>query len=128
MRRSTLPKPTDAELNILRILWARGPSTVRAVLEHVDYPASGYTTVLKMLQIMTEKGLVRRDSRQRTHIYRAAAGEEQTQTQLLVHLLERAFAGSGKALVMRALSAAKASPEELREIRTMLEKLSGGGA
>ena len=123
--KSKRPKPTDAELAILRVLWSRGPSTVREVLDAL--PAdSGYTTILKFLQIMTEKGLVVRDERSRTHIYRPAASEEQTQRQLLSHLLDRAFGGSSKAFLLRALSTAKASPGELAEVRKLLDEMSKG--
>jgi len=117
------PRPTDAELAILRILWARGASTVRQVHEVLgrDRP-SAYTTALKMLQIMTEKGLVRRDSTDRTHVYQARQTQEHTQRQLVRDLLDRAFDGSASQLVMQALATKRASPEELGEIRKMIEK------
>jgi predicted transcriptional regulator len=118
-------KPTDAELGILNVLWSRGPSTVRQVAETLGREA-GYTTVLKLLQIMTEKQLVVRDETARTHIYRAAFTEDQTQRQLVSDLLERAFGGSAAKLVLQALSANKASPEELAEIRQLLDKHRGG--
>jgi len=120
--RATTPKPTDAELAILRILWDRGPSTVRQVHEILagDRPA-GYTTALKLLQIMTEKGLVERDERDRTHIYRARLSEEVTQRQLVRDLLERAFGGSSGKLVMQALATKRASAEELRDIRKAID-------
>jgi len=118
-------KPTDAELGILSVLWSRGPSTVRQVAETLGREA-GYTTVLKLLQIMTEKQLVVRDETARTHIYRAAFTEDQTQRQLVSDLLERAFGGSAAKLVLQALSANKASPEELAEIRQLLDKHRGG--
>ena len=120
-------RPTDAELAILRVLWSRGPSTVREVLESSENPSQGYTTVLKLLQIMTEKGLVLRDESRRTHVYRAARSEEQTQRQLVGDLLERAFGGSAKQLIVRALSAKKASPEELREIRKLINDMTKEG-
>jgi predicted transcriptional regulator len=122
MSRPSAPKPTDAELAILRILWDRGPSTVRHVHDVLarDRQAA-YTTALKMLQIMTEKGLVERDERDRTHIYRARLSEEQTQRQLLRDLLDRAFGGSSGKLVMQALAARRASAEELREIRHAID-------
>ena len=122
MSRATTPKPTDAELAILRILWDRGPSTVRQVHEILagDRPA-GYTTALKLLQIMTEKGLVERDERDRTHIYRARLSEELTQRQLVRDLLERAFGGSSGKLVMQALATKRASAEELRDIRKAID-------
>ena len=117
-----VPKPTDAELAILRVLWERGPSTVRQVHELVarDRPAA-YTTALKLLQIMTEKGLVDRDERERTHIYRARLSEEQTQRQLVRDLLDRAFGGSASKLVMQALATRRASADELREIRKAID-------
>jgi predicted transcriptional regulator len=122
-----LPKPTDAELAILRVLWEQGPSTVRRIQQVLDRPRpTGYTTVLKLLQIMTEKGLVRRDERERSHVYRARLSQDQTQQQLLGDLLDRAFAGSTSRLVMQALSSRKASPEELAEIRRMLDEWEQG--
>jgi predicted transcriptional regulator len=113
-------KPTDAELAILRVLWKRGPSTVREVADTMRHQGA-YTTVLKTLQIMTEKGLVSRDETARTHVYAAAASENQTQTQLVADLLHRAFDGSASQLVLRALEAGKSSPRELEEIRTLLD-------
>jgi BlaI family penicillinase repressor len=112
-------KPTDAELAILRVLWTRGPSTVRRIAE-VMGRESGYTTILKLLQIMTEKRLVVRDESERTHIYQAAYTEAQTQRQLVTDLLDRAFDGSAAKLVLQALAVNKASPEELAEIRKLL--------
>ena len=121
------PRPTDAELEILTVLWSRGPSTVREVHEgvHRRKPAQ-YTTVLKMLQIMAEKGLVRRDEKNRAHVYRASRPREWTQTQLAGDLLQRAFGGSAKGLIMGALSARKASREELAEVRKLLEEYEEG--
>ena len=122
-----LPRPTDAELAILRLLWTRGPSTVRQVHESlVKERPSAYTTALKMLQIMTEKGLVERDESDRTHIYRARLSEEQTQRQLVGDLLDRAFGGSASKLVMQALATTRATPDELREIRQLIERRSHG--
>jgi predicted transcriptional regulator len=118
-------KPTDAELGILRVLWTRGPSTVRQVAEELGRE-SGYTTVLKLLQIMTEKRLVVRDEAARTHVYQAAYTEDQTQRQLVSDLLDRAFGGSAAKLVLQALAANKTSPEELAEIRKLLDKQRGG--
>src|SRR5262245_536971 len=117
-------KPTDAELAILRVLWNRGPSTVREVAESMGREA-GYTTVLKLLQIMTEKGLVTRDESARTHVYAAAYTEDQTQRHLVSDLLARAFDGSAAKLVLQALAAGKASPAELDEIRKLLETHRG---
>ncbi len=127
MAKRNLPRPTDAELAILRVLWERGPSTVREVTEAVhEDRGTGYTTALKLLQIMTEKGLVRRDDRERTHIYEAVLPAEETQRQLVADLLERAFGGSAEQLVVQALSAKRASREELAQIRKLLDELEGG--
>jgi predicted transcriptional regulator len=127
MRRSQSRRPTNAELNILRVLWRRGPSTVREVHAGLDRgPAVGYTTVLKLLQIMAEKGLVTRDASVRSHVYRARASEVVTQRRLVSDLLERAFGGSALGLVMQALSAKRPSSQELRQIRELLEELNGG--
>jgi len=112
-------KPTDAELAILRVLWAQGPSTVRQVTETLGRD-TGYTTVLKLLQIMTEKRLVRRDETTRTHVYEAAYSEDQTQRQLVSDLVERAFGGSAAKLVLQALATRRATPQELAEIRRLL--------
>lgn len=118
-------KPTDAELAILRVLWARGPSTVRQVAEALGKD-TGYTTALKLLQIMTEKQLVVRDESERTHVYAAASTEDQTQRQLVSDLVDRAFGGSAAKLVLQALAAKKTTPEELAEIRRLLDKERGG--
>jgi len=118
-------KPTDSELAILRVLWARGPSTVRQVAAVLDREA-GYTTVLKLLQIMTDKELVGRDESERTHVYEAAYTEDQTQRQLVSDLLARAFDGSAAKLVLQALASNKSTPEELDEIRKLLNKQRGG--
>ena len=118
-------KPTDAELAILRVLWARGPSTVRQVAEVLGRE-TGYTTVLKLLQIMTEKGLVRRDESQRTHVYEAACSQDHTERQLVTDLMDRVFGGSAAKLVLQALAATRASPEELAEIRRLLDRQRGG--
>ena len=122
MPRSDVPKPTDAELAILRVLWKKGPSTVRQVHEIVtqDRPLA-YTTTLKVLQIMTEKGLTTREEQGQLHLYRARHPEEATQRRLVGDLLERAFGGSSAKLVMQALASKRASPEELREIRRLLK-------
>src|SRR3954468_3823971 len=122
MNRTPAPRPTDAELAILRILWDRGPSTVRQVHEVLGRERqAAYTTALKLLQIMTEKGLVERDERDRTHIYRARLGEEQTQRQLVRDLVDRAFGGSAMKLVMQALATRRASAEELKDIRKAID-------
>lgn len=119
-----LPRPTDAELAILRVLWQRGASTVREVHEELSRTHdSGYTTVLKLLQIMTDKGLVVRDESQRAHVYAARLSEQKTQRQLLGDLIDRAFGGSPAKLVMQALSASKASAEELTAIRQLIDSM-----
>lgn len=121
-----MPRPTDAELAILSVLWDRGPSTVRDVHEVLaERQPTGYTTVLKLMQIMTEKGLVVRDESQRAHVYEARYSEQRTQRQLLSDLAERAFGGSAAKLVMQALSGRKATPGELNEIRELLDRLEG---
>jgi predicted transcriptional regulator len=127
MKKPTRPKPTDAELAVLRVLWERGPSTVREVWEQLTATQqTGYTTVLKTLQIMLAKSLVERDEADRSHIYRPAVKQEQTQRELVGHLLERVFAGSARKLVIQALSVKRATPAELDEIRELLDKLQGG--
>ena len=126
MARGKSPRPTDRELAILNVLWRRGPSTVRQVNEEICRDQdTGYTTTLKLMQIMTEKGLVVRDESQRTHIYHAKFSQEKTQHQLVRDLLDRAFAGSAEKLVMRALSAKNISAEEVLKIRQVLDKLEG---
>jgi predicted transcriptional regulator len=120
------PRPTDAELAILGVLWERGPSTVRDVHDELNrHTPTGYTTVLKLLQIMTEKGLVVRDEAQRAHIYESRYSEQKTQRQLLSDLADRAFGGSAAKLVMQALSGRKANSDELNAIRHLLDRLEG---
>ena len=127
MSNPDLSRPTDAELAILRVLWRRGPSTVRQVHETFSQDREiGYTSVLKLMQIMTEKGLVERDESERTHVYQARLTQEQTQQQLVGDLLEKAFGGSASQLVMRALAAKPASADELAQIRRLLDELEGG--
>ena len=117
-------RPTETELALLRVLWKRGPSTVREVHTDLGYPqTTGYTTTLKLLQIMAEKGLVVRDETSRAHVYAAAETEQRTLRQLTVHLVDRAFGGSAAKLVMQALAGATASKEELVEIRRLLDGL-----
>lgn len=126
MPKRQLPLPTDAELDLLRVLWNRGPATVRQIFETLSADREvGYTTILKLLQIMAEKGLVHRDESQRSHVYRAAIPAEQTQKQLVSDLLDRAFAGSTEQLVLQALSSKKASPAELDQIRKLLDRIEG---
>ena len=127
MKNGIRPKPTDAELAILRVLWRLKSATVRQVQEALNQEReTGYTTVLKLMQIMHEKQLLTRDESERTHVYKAALSEEQTQRQLVDHLLERAFGGSARQLVMQVLSSRKASSKELAQIRGLLDELEGG--
>ncbi|HLH16159.1 MAG TPA: BlaI/MecI/CopY family transcriptional regulator, partial [Bryobacteraceae bacterium] len=121
------PRPTDAELEILTILWSRGPSTVRDVHEAITARRSAqYTTVLKLMQIMADKGLVRRDESQRAHVYSASRPREWTQRQLAGDLLQRAFGGSARGLLMGALAARKASRQEIEEMRRLLDEHEKG--
>ena len=124
---SDLPRPTDAELEILTVLWSRGPCTVREVHEVIASrrPAQ-YTTMLKLMQIMAEKRLVRRDETQRAHVYEASRPRAWTQQQLAGDLLERAFGGSAAEMMMGALAARKASRKELLEIRRLLDEIEEG--
>ena len=123
MARRASSRPTDAELDILRVLWARGPSTVRQVHDILSVDRDfAYTTTLKLLQLMTEKGVAIREEEGRIHLYRAAAAQEETQRHLIRDLLDRAFSGSPSQLVMQALAAKPASPQELREIRRLLKE------
>ena len=120
------PRPTQSELEILAVLWDEGPSTVREVQQALDARRpTGYTTVLKLLQIMTEKGLVRRDERERAHRYAPKLPREKTEQQIVGDLLDRAFGGSSSRLVMRALSSRRASPAELERIRQLLNEIEG---
>lgn len=122
MSRSS-PRPTDAELEILRVLWERGPSTVRQVHELLAAAReTGYTTTLKLMQIMADKGLVTRDESARTHIYASRTSQESTQKQLVNDLVQRAFGGSAAELVLRALASHKTSDEELQEIRKLIDE------
>jgi predicted transcriptional regulator len=121
------PRPTDAELEILTVLWSLGPATVREVHDVIGRRrVAQYSTVLKFMQIMAEKGLVRRDEKQRAHIYEAARPREWTQRQLAGDLMERAFSGSAKALLMGALSARRATKGELAELRRLLDEYRKG--
>jgi BlaI family transcriptional regulator, penicillinase repressor len=126
MVRRKVSRPTDGELAILRVLWDRGPSTVRQVNRAMSAEkATGYTTTLKLLQIMIEKGLVLRDEAQWPHVYEPAFTEEKTQRQMVRDLLDKAFAGSTGKLVLRALAAKKVSAQERAEIRKLLDELEG---
>ncbi len=120
---ATLPRPTDAELEILTVLWSIGPATVREVHEVISRRRTAqYSTILKFMQIMAEKGLVLRNETQRAHVYEPARPREWTQRQLARDLLQRAFGGSAKELLIGALSAQKATPEELVEMRKLLDE------
>ncbi|HZZ38304.1 MAG TPA: BlaI/MecI/CopY family transcriptional regulator [Acidobacteriaceae bacterium] len=120
------PRPTEAELNILQVLWLHGPNTVRDIQRILnETKPTGYTTALKMLQIMTEKGLVERDESVRPQIYRARFSQEQTQRRLLRDLMHRAFGGSVKALVLQALATKKSTSEDLEAIEKLLDRYEG---
>src|SRR5579872_1068230 len=124
---STPRRPTEGELAILQVLWDGGPQSVRDILHILnETKPTGYTTVLKLIQIMTEKGLVERDESVRPQIYRARYSQEHTQRQLVRDLMQRAFGGSVKALVLQALAGRKSTPEELAEMERLLEKFEGG--
>jgi predicted transcriptional regulator len=126
MARHRRQGPTDRELVILGILWNRGPSTVREVNEAMNKDGdTGYTTTLKLMQIMAEKGILVRDESQFKHVYKPALSEERTQRQLVSDLIEKAFSGSAEKLVVRALSAKKVSAQELTRIRRMLDEFEG---
>jgi len=121
------PKPTAGELQILHVLWRRGPSTVHQVQPELKRGDQvGYTTVLKLLQIMFEKGLVRRDESTRPHVFRAAVQEAQVKRRLVSDLLDQVFEGSSMSLVLQALSAKRATPGELRKLRELLDEIEGG--
>lgn len=118
------PKPTTAELEILSVLWEDGPATVRAIHETLSQgKETGYTTTLKILQKMTDKGLVTRDESRRSHVYHAAVQAEQTQRQLVDELVRQAFGGATEKLVMQALSLRKVAPEEIETLRKLLDQL-----
>jgi BlaI family penicillinase repressor len=118
--------PTEAELEVLSVLWGKGPSTVREVHDALSNKGTGYTTILKQMQVMVEKGLLERSERFRSHVYDVVAPREQTQQRLAGNLLRRAFDGSAKDLVLGALSAQKVSAKELAEIRAMLDRYEKG--
>lgn len=122
-------KPTESELEILQVLWAKGPCTVREINEHLNLRReTGYTTTLKIMQIMAEKGLLTRDESQRTHVYHPTVQEQDTQKQLLDKFLDSVFKGSTTSLVMQALGNSQTSADELREIRKLIEDMEKGGA
>ena len=123
MARRPTPRPTDAELSILRVLWERGPSTVRQVHDVLSVDREfAYTTTLKLLQLMTEKGVAMREEDGRVHLYRAAVAQEETQRHLIRDLVDRAFGGSPSQRVIQALAAKPASAEDLREFRRLLKE------
>src|SRR4028119_126677 len=125
MKNNNLPRPTETELEILRVLWKHGPSTVRQVHKILNGEREtevGYSTTLKMLQVMTQKGLVERDETERPQVYTTRVPQEQTQKQLVKDLLNRAFGGSVRQLVMQALSEKEASDEELEQLENLLDK------
>lgn len=130
MKNKKNTQPTEGELEILQTLWRHGPSTVRFINDRInehsdDGMKKGYTTTLKLMQIMTDKGILARDARQRSHLYRAVKAEQETQGQLLDRLLHNAFGGSSMKLVMQALGSHKASNEEISRIRELLDKIEG---
>lgn len=125
---ANLPRPTASELEILNVLWRLESATVRGVHSELQRKQpTGYTTVLKLMQIMAEKGLVERDERDRAHVYRPVLKQEDTQSQLVGDLLDRVFGGSAAQLVLRALSERRASKQEIEEIRRMLDNIEKGG-
>ncbi|MEM6469493.1 MAG: BlaI/MecI/CopY family transcriptional regulator [Planctomycetota bacterium] len=126
MARPAKQGPTDGELAILQVLWEHGPCTVREVQERLSSGReTGYTTALKLMQIMTEKGLLRRDESQHAHIYKAAVTRKNTQRKTISRVVDQLFDGSAQQLVLQALSSKKSSPEELAEIRRLLDELEG---
>jgi predicted transcriptional regulator len=126
-KKTDAPQPTHAELEILGVLWRGGPATVREVHEQLDRRDVGYTTVLKLMQIMAAKRLVIRDERARSHVYRAAFPEQAVKQRIVRDLLDRAFEGSAAKLVMHALESRPASPDEIARIRSLLDSLDTRG-
>lgn len=123
----SLPRPTEAELELLRILWEKEPATVRDIYDTLNHERpSGYTTVLKLLQIMTAKGLVVRDEANRAHVYRAAISQDAMQSKILKDLSMRLFSGSAAQLALHALAMEPASQNELDEIRALIERKRSG--
>ncbi len=125
-KKPALPRPTDTELRLLNVLWHHGPSTVREVWTHLGSDV-GYTTVLKLLQIMREKGLVLRDEQATSHVYAAALSETETQTDLVGGFIDRVFGGSASRLVLHALGSKSVSPKELKAIRELLDQAEHDG-
>ena len=123
----SIPKPTEAELEILQVIWEHGPSTVRFVNDQLSQKRTvGYTTTLKIMQIMADKGLLGRDTSGKTHIYNSKVSRKKTQQQLIDKLMATAFGGSAMQLVMQALGNKQSSAEEINEIRAFLDELEGG--
>lgn len=128
MSKNLLPKPTDSELEILQVLWDNGPSSVRHVNDQLSEKREiGYTTTLKLMQIMLDKGLVQRNTDNRTHIYSAAVGRDETQRNLLGKFVDNVFSGSAMSLVMQALGSHEASQDELDQIKSLIEKMEKDG-
>jgi predicted transcriptional regulator len=126
MARQKVTGPTDREITILSILWENGPSTVRQVNEHMNAEQkTGYTTTLKLMQIMTEKGLLVRDDSKFQHVFSPAMSEEKTQSQIVGDMMDKVFSGSAEKLVMRALSAKQVSARELEKIKKLLNEMEG---
>jgi len=129
MPRRRSPQPTEVELAILRVLWERGPSTVREVhavlLGQRERQDTGYSTTLKMMQVMTDKGLLKRDESRRPQVYRPAVAEDETQRRMVDDLVRRVFGGSARKLVLRAVESEHVTPDELAEIRKLLEQMEG---
>jgi len=129
MPRRRSPQPTEVELAILRVLWDRGPSTVRevhAVLQSSrERQDTGYSTTLKMMQVMTDKGLLKRDESRRPQVYTPAVAEDETQRRMVDDLVRRVFGGSARKLVLRAVESEHVTPDELAEIRRLLEQMEG---
>ncbi|HMO14676.1 MAG TPA: BlaI/MecI/CopY family transcriptional regulator [Pirellulaceae bacterium] len=127
MNKRSTSKPTEAEMAILHVLWERGPSTVRQVQDALEPErGTGYTTTLKLMQIMFDKGLLTRDASSRSHIYSPAISRQKTQRRIVKELLEQVFAGSAQQLVVQALTARKSTPAELAEIRKLIDELEKG--
>jgi BlaI family transcriptional regulator, penicillinase repressor len=127
MARKTTPKPTEKELEILQILWNKGPVSVKAVYDKLGgESANGYTTILKLLQIMHEKGLVTRQKSGKLHLYQAVASQENTRKQMVDKMINTVFEGSAMQLVLSALGNKKSTKAELQEIKKYLDKLEGG--
>ena len=125
--KSNLPKPTDAEIEILHVLWQLEPATVRQIHEHLTQNKQAqYTTTLKQLQVMTEKGLVVRDESERSHVYRAAVARNQVQRQMTTHLIDRVFGGSARGMLMEALGSKKVSKKDLAELRQLIDDFEKG--